>query len=151
MMSPALSALLGTLRTLFWPRAALQPEVLALRHQLLVLKRQCAGRRIRFRKSDRVFWSLLSRVWSGWRHALILVRPETVVRWHRQGFRLYWRWKSRSRSPGRSPIEPDRQAPVASEPPPKIWIPRVLREQGWTVVDGQVMRPDGEGAVRRRR
>ena len=105
MMPPALAALLGALRTLLWPRAALQAEVLALRHQILVLKRQCAGRRVSFRTSDRVFWSLLSRIWPGWRHAIILVRPETVIRWHRQGFRLYWRWKSRSRWPGRPPVE----------------------------------------------
>jgi putative transposase len=105
MMPPALAALLGVLRTLFWPRAALEAEVLALRHQLLVLKRQCAGRRVQFRTSDRVFWSLLSRVWPGWRRALILVRPEAVIRWHRQGFRLYWRWKSRPRALGRPRIE----------------------------------------------
>jgi len=105
MMPPALAALLGVLRTLFWPRAALEAEVLALRNQLLVLKRQCAGRRVQFRTSDRVFWSLLSRVWPGWRHALILVRPETVIRWYRRGFRLYWRWKSKSRPLGRPPIE----------------------------------------------
>ncbi len=105
MIPPALSALLGVLRTLFWPRAALQAEVLALRYQLLVLRRQCSGRRVRFRTSDRVFWSLLSRVWRGWRHALIVVRPETVIRWHRKGFRLYWRWKSRSRFLGRPRIE----------------------------------------------
>ncbi|HBZ72020.1 MAG TPA: hypothetical protein DEP35_20740 [Deltaproteobacteria bacterium] len=72
-------------------RAALDAEVLALRHQPLVLKRQYAGRRVQFRTSDRVFWSLLSRVWPGWRRVLLLFRPETVIRWHRQGFRLYWR------------------------------------------------------------
>ena len=103
--APALSALVGTLRTLFWPRAALQAEILALRHQLLLLQRQRTGTQIQFRPSDRVFWSLLSHVWPGWRHALLLVRPETVIRWHRQGFRLYWRWKSRSRPLGRPPIE----------------------------------------------
>jgi len=48
---------------------------------------------------------LLSCIWPKWRRALILVRPETVIRWHRQGFRLYWRWKSRSRWPGRRAIE----------------------------------------------
>jgi putative transposase len=58
-----------------------------------------------FRTSDRMLWSLLSRFWPGWRQALVLVRPETVIRWHRRGFRLYWRWKSRSRRPGRPTIE----------------------------------------------
>jgi hypothetical protein len=102
---PALLALLAAIRSLLWSRAQLQAEVLALRHQLLVLKRQCAGRRVYFQTSDRVLWSWLSQLWPGWRQGLLLVRPETVVRWHRQGFRLYWRWKSRSRRPGRPPIE----------------------------------------------
>src|SRR5208337_22417 len=104
MACPALLALLAAIRSLLWSRAQLQAEVLALRHQLLVLKRQCAGRRVHFQTSDRVLWSWLSRLWLGWRQGLLLVRPETVVRWHRQGFRLYWRWKSRSRCPGRPPI-----------------------------------------------
>jgi putative transposase len=52
-----------------------------------------------------MLWSLLSRVWPGWRRPLILVSPETVIRWHRRGFRLYWRWKSKSRPVGRPPIE----------------------------------------------
>ena len=94
MACPALLALLAAIRSLLWSRARLQAEVLALRHQLLVLKRQCAGRRVHFRTSDRVLWSWLSRLWLGWRQGLLLVRPETVIRWHRQGFRLYWRWKS---------------------------------------------------------
>jgi putative transposase len=98
-------ALLAAIRSLLWSRAQLQAEVLALRHQLLVLKRQCAGRRVHFQTSDRVLWSWLSRLWP--RQGLLLVRPETVVRWHRQGFRLYWRWKSRSRRPGRPRIEPE--------------------------------------------
>ncbi|HTF32425.1 MAG TPA: hypothetical protein VK714_01855 [Myxococcota bacterium] len=75
------------------------------RHQLLVLNRQRGARRVGFRASDRVLWSWLSRLWPGWRQALVVVRPETVIRWHRRGFRLYWRWKSRSRHPGRPAIE----------------------------------------------
>jgi hypothetical protein len=47
--------------------------------------------------SDRLFWVLLRRFWSPWKQALILVQPETVVRWHRAGFRLYWTWLSRHR------------------------------------------------------
>ena len=107
MACPTLLALLAAIRSLLWSRAQLQAEVLALRHQLLVLKRQCAGRRVHFQTSDRVLWSWFSRLRPGWRQGLLLVRPETVVRWHRQGFRLYWRWKSRSRSLGRPPIEPE--------------------------------------------
>ncbi len=54
---------------------------------------------------DRLFWVALSRVWSRWREALCIVKPETVVRWHRAGWRLYWRWKSRPKKNGRPPAE----------------------------------------------
>jgi len=47
------------------------------------------------------FWVCLSRLWSNWRSALSMVQPETVIRWHRQGFKLFWRWKSRNGKPGR--------------------------------------------------
>jgi hypothetical protein len=90
-MSVLLSFLL-TLRTLARSRAALQFEVLALRHQLQVLRR---NRRVRLANTDRWLWVLLSRVWSGWRTALVIVKPETVIAWHRRGFRLWWAWKSR--------------------------------------------------------
>ncbi len=66
-----------------------------LRQQLAVLKH--IDPRPRLTDADRFFWVLVSRVWSGWRNALHVVKPETVVRWHRQGFRYYWRWKSRGR------------------------------------------------------
>ena len=81
------------------PRHTLLVENAALRHQLAVAPRR--GGRVRLSAADRVFWVLLRRRWSGWRDALVIVRPETVVRWHRRGFRWYWRWKSRSRGPGR--------------------------------------------------
>ena len=48
-----------------------------------------------------MFWTILRRAWSGWQEALVIVQPETVVRWHREGFRFYWRWKSRARALGR--------------------------------------------------
>jgi putative transposase len=103
-MIPALLAILASFRSVFRSRAALQAEVFALRHQLLVLERQRAGRRVPLRAADRLMWVWLSKLWPGWRSALILVQPETVLRWHRQGFRLYWRWKSRPNPPGRPPI-----------------------------------------------
>ncbi len=103
-MIAALLAVLASFRSQFRTRAALQAEVFALRHQLLVLERQRAGRRVLLGASDRLMWVWLSKLWPGWRSALILVQPETVLRWHRQGFRLYWRWKSRPNRPGRPPI-----------------------------------------------
>ena len=56
------------------------------------------------RKADRVFWVILSCLWPGWRHALVIVRPETVIGWHRKEFRLFWTWKSRRGKPGRPPV-----------------------------------------------
>ncbi len=103
-MIPALLAVLASFGSLFRSRAALQAELIALRHQLLILERQRGGRRVSLRTSDRLLWAYLSRIWPGWRRALVLVQPETVVRWHRQGFRLYWRRKSRPNRPGRPPI-----------------------------------------------
>ena len=84
-------------------QAALQIENAALRHQLAVLQRQARGRP-RLRPVDRLFWTWLCHLWPGWRHALVIVKPDTVLRWHRRGFRLYWRWKSRPRGPGRPRI-----------------------------------------------
>ena len=77
-------------------------ENLALRHQLAVYTR--GRRRPRLRRHDRRLWSLLARGWSGWRGTLVMVEPDTVVRWHRSAWRAYWRWKSRRRI-GRPPWE----------------------------------------------
>src|SRR5271167_2934357 len=61
----------------------------------MVLQRSNRGYRLRLGRVDRLLWLWLARVWSGWRSALVIVKPETVIAWHRQGFRLYWRWKCR--------------------------------------------------------
>ena len=74
-------------------------ENLALRQQLAVMKRKCP--RPRLRRADRCFSVSLSRVWPNWRKPLLLVRPETVIGWHRRGFRLFWTWISRRKRPGR--------------------------------------------------
>ncbi len=88
-------SLFSSIRQACRTRAALQTEILALRHQLLVLQRSSRGHRLRLSIADRLVWVWLSRLWSGWQSALVIVKPETVIAWHRQGFRLYWRWKSR--------------------------------------------------------
>src|SRR5271169_2222710 len=67
---------------------ALVLENLALRQQLAVYKRN--SKRPRINRSDRMFWIALARLWKGWRRALVLVHPDTVVRWQRQRFRRYW-------------------------------------------------------------
>jgi putative transposase len=67
-------------------------EILALRHQIGVLQRS-ARKRQKLTAADRLFWAWLSGVWRDWRPAVVIVKPETVIGWHRQGFRLFWTWK----------------------------------------------------------
>ena len=73
-------------------RTAMQAEIIALRHQLTVLQRTQKPKRLILGPADRWLWVCLSRLWSGWRSALIIVKPETVLSWHRKGFRWYWTW-----------------------------------------------------------
>jgi hypothetical protein len=89
----------------FKSRAALQLENLALRHQLGVLHRSV--KRPKLTQFDRILWVWVCGVWSQWRSALVIVKPETVVAWHRQGFRLFWTWKVRHGQPGRPAVPKD--------------------------------------------
>src|ERR1035438_6508835 len=84
-MSPVFIALLAWLASTFQTRAAQQAEIAALRHQIAVLQRS-AQHRLRLRQSDRLLWILLSRFWRGWRRWVYIVKPDTVVRWHRRAF-----------------------------------------------------------------
>jgi putative transposase len=102
-MLPVLVSLLATLRDSLRTRVGLQAEILALHHQLLVLQRRNQKRRLQLSAFDRLLWAWLSRIWPDWKSALRIVKPETVIAWHRRGFRLYWRWKSRPRH-GRPPV-----------------------------------------------
>ena len=86
----ALMALRSSVRS----RAALELENVALRHQICVLQRS-AKKRLRLTPADRLFWVVLSRIWAEWRTALAIVQPETVIAWHRKGFRLFWTWRVR--------------------------------------------------------
>ena len=76
----------------------------ALRHQTLVLTR--TAKRPRWTSLDRALWVWLSLTWSRWRIALRLVQPDAVIHWHRQGFRLFWKWKSRASTVSRMSIDP---------------------------------------------
>src|SRR5216683_2687201 len=87
--------LICTLASAFRNRSALILENLLLRQQLQVALRP--KRRLRLRGNDRLFWILVRRLHPDWRRHLLFVRPETVVRWHRRGWRCYWRWRSRTR------------------------------------------------------
>jgi hypothetical protein len=91
---------------------------LALRQQLATFSEK--GRRPRITPADRGFWVLLSRTWSGWKEVLVIVQPDTVARWHRKRFRLYWRAISKP-GPGRPPIPDEVRA----------LIRRFANENGW--------------------
>src|SRR5215468_11100461 len=101
---PFVLALIAAARVFFQSRTDIAVEVLALRHQVAVLNRKRP--RPRLSPLDRLFWTVLRTTWSRWRAVRVIVKPETVVGWHRAGFRLYWRWKSRPRC-GRPRITPE--------------------------------------------
>jgi putative transposase len=90
-------------------RAALQLENIALRHQIAVLQRS-AKKRLALNHADRLFWVGLSRMWAEWRSALKIVKPDTVIAWHRKAFRKFWTWKVRRGRPGRPAISADIRA-----------------------------------------
>jgi len=120
--------LVASLRALVGDRAGLAAENLALRQQLAIYRR--TAKRPKLRPRDRVFWVWLSRLWSGWRSALVIVQPDAVVGWHRQGFRLYWRWKSRCGKPGRPRADRRLQALIRrmSRENPLWGAPRIQAE-----------------------
>ena len=95
LMSRTLRLFFGLLARSGRSRHSLLLENLALRQQLAVLKERHP--QPRFKAPDKLFWLLLSRMWPGWKQALVLLQPETVVRWHRAGFKVYWMWLSRHR------------------------------------------------------
>src|SRR6266852_6643016 len=97
--------MLATFAALFRSRAALQVEIFALRHQLGVLQRSV--KRPKLTVADRFLWVWLCEAWDDWRKSLVIVKPETVIGWHRQGFRLFWTWKIRGGTPGRPAVRKD--------------------------------------------
>src|SRR3989442_249029 len=105
-MIPFFIGFLTCLSAFFRSRYNLSIEILALRQQLGVLKRKQPHPRLR--TQDRIFWVLLRRfwpAWSNWSNVLVIVKPETVVAWHRAGFRLFWRLRSRPKSLGRPQVD----------------------------------------------
>ena len=103
-----LQLVLWTLRRAALARGDLLLENLALRQQLAMYERHPT-----IRDGDRAFWSLLAGRWPNWRRAVVVVSPETVVRWHRAGWRRYWRWKSRGRRAGRPRIPEEARELIA--------------------------------------
>jgi transposase InsO family protein len=105
-MKTILITLGATLADLLRSRASLQLEILALRQQLAMVADR-DRKRLSFHKSERIFWVWLYRLWPACLQTLKIFKPDTLVRWHRKGFRLYWTWKSRPRQGGRPAIDPD--------------------------------------------
>jgi len=102
-MVTILFALVSLLSFRFRSRASQELELVALRHQVIVLRRQ-RPHRLRLLSADRLLWIWLYGARPQVLETLVLVKPTTVVKWHRKGFRIYWRW--RSRCPGRTLIYP---------------------------------------------
>jgi hypothetical protein len=97
------AALFVALAAWFKTSAELRLENLALRQQLGVVRRS-APKRLRLTKADRAFWIWMRRVWARWDQVLMIVKPETVLAWHRKGFRSFWTWRLRRRKSGRPSI-----------------------------------------------
>jgi len=104
MITLILTGLLRNVRT----QRSLVLENLALRYQLVVLQRTVP--RPRLRTADRLFWVLLSHLWTGWTDAIAVVQPATVIRSQRTAFKLFWAWKSRRTGPGRPAVAPEVRA-----------------------------------------
>jgi putative transposase len=135
-------ALFAAIRVFFRSRSDTALEVLALRQQVAVLRRKRP--RPKLNTSDRLFWTTLRRVWSRWAEVLVVVKPDTVVGWHRAGFRLFWRWRSRPRG-GRPKITNEVRALIRrlAEENPTWGAPKIhgeLQKLGFVVSKRSVAR-----------
>ena len=141
-MRGMLQAVWRLVKSFFGEWANLAFENIALRHQLAVLQRSVPHPKLHWR--DRIFWVCLSQLWQGWRSALLIVQPETVISWHRQGFRLLWRSKSRAKQ-GRPSIDREIRDLIRgmSREHPTWGTPRIqsgLRLLGRDIADSTVAR-----------
>jgi len=135
-------ALLTAVRVFFHSRNDTALEILALRQQLILLKRKRP--RPRLSQFDRLFWIILYCFWSRWAEVLVAVKPETVVGWHRAGFRLFWKWQSRARA-GRPKTTAEIRALIRrlAEENPNWGAPRIhgeLQKLGFVVSERTVAR-----------
>ena len=142
-MIALIGVLLSLVGSLLKPKLRLEAENVVLRHQLIVLRRKVRGR-VRLTDNDRLFFIQLYRWFPSILQVLTIIQPETLLRWHRTGFRCYWRWKSRSRG-GRPLIEADLRALIrrmSIENP--LWgAPRIhgeLLKLGFAVAQSSVAR-----------
>src|SRR5665811_1666580 len=149
-MIELLCFVLAVLASPFKSKMRLEAENAVLRHQLIVLRRKLRGR-VQFANSDRWFFVQLYRWFPSILQVLTIIRPETLIHWHRSGFRCYWRWKSRSLGGlaadrgGAARVEGGRQAGLSLQARcPRRCSPRgtpidvgatLSRRQGWYVRD----------------
>jgi len=137
-----LAALLPALRSAFRSRRELLLENLALRQQLATL----AGRqRPRLGSADRIFWVALRRLWAGWANVLLIVKPQTVIQWHRAGFKAYWRWRShKEKRSGRPPLAREVRDLIRRMATENLWgAPRIhgeLLKLGFEISERSVSR-----------
>jgi len=140
---------LTAVRVFFRSRNDTALEILALRQQLVVFKRQRP--RPRLHQFDRLFWIVLRCVWSRWAKVLVAVKPDTVVGWHRTGFRLFWKWQSRaSGSRPKSTAEIRALIRRVAEENPTWGAPRIhgeLQKLGFVVSERTVARYLKRGAA----
>ncbi len=154
-MVAVLRLLIGALRNCIMSRGRLEAEVIVLRHQLNILRRQ-SPRRVRPNAFDRAIFVCLYRYFPDIGNAVAIIRPETVIRWHRMGFRAWWRWKSRNPG-GRPKIDRELRDLVRRmcEENPLWGAPRIhgeLLKLGFTVAQStvskymlRVRRPSSQG------
>ena len=128
-----LKAVLVLLWAMLIPKMHLAVENLALRQQLAVYKQSV--QRPKLHPRDRIFWVWLSRLWPNWRSALAIVQPETVIRWHRQGFKRCGRWKSDAGKAGRRCIDREIRELIRrmSRENPTWGAPRILNWPCWAM------------------
>jgi len=143
--------LLAMLRAVLRERSELLTENLLLRHQLAVLTRP-TRRRPRLRTGDTLLWVVARHLRRDWRRHLVVVRPETVVRWHRRAWRLFWRWRSRTRL-GRPRLSPEvRELIAAISRDTPLWGTERIRGEllklGLTVSNRSIRRYRGRGPAR---
>jgi hypothetical protein len=133
-MAALIVLLLNLVASLFKPKSQLEAENAALRQQLIVLQRKVRGR-VQFTNSDRLFFIQLYRWFPSVLKAITIIRPETLVRWHRAGFRRYWRCKSRNLG-GRPQISADLRALIRRMGVENVlWgAPRIHGECAWLSV-----------------
>jgi putative transposase len=133
-------SMLAVIRVFCQSRSDTALEILALRQQVAVLKRRRP--RPALNSLDRLFWTTIRRFWSRWSDVLVIVKPETVIHWHRAGFRLYWRWRSRQRG-GRPKVTDEIPALIRrlAEENPDWGAPKVHGELAKSRIPAMVSTP----------